>query len=366
MSDGSISTMEYNWKDTNMALFGSDLERSVKKEAAETEKAWHPIKSIEKSTLLVWRINKFNLEVVKPEDIGTFYSGDSYIVLKIEKVGEEYNYDVHFWIGKKSTQDEYVTAAYKTVELDTFLDDKAIQHREVDGMESKQFKSYFKKFRTLEGGYESGFNRVRPNQVKPRLYHLRDIDCSRTEIREVPCSRQSLNSDDVFILEVGSTAYQWNGSKSGKYERFRAGHFLIQLKGERNGRLATEVLDEGENSPEMKQFLASLPDTEIPQSPENGNGKKAIYRFSDNSGKMELSLVCEEELPQSAITEDDVYFIDTGSYLYVYIGDQCSNQEKKYALSHAHDYLKETNHPFAPISVVSGNRKTTLLNNVLE
>ena len=40
-------------------------------------------------------------------------------------------------------KDEYVTAAYKTVELDTYLDDVPIQHREVQGHESKLFKSYF-------------------------------------------------------------------------------------------------------------------------------------------------------------------------------------------------------------------------------
>ena len=40
-------------------------------------------------------------------------------------------YDVHFWIGKYSTQDEYGTAAYKTVELDTYHNDKPVQHREV-------------------------------------------------------------------------------------------------------------------------------------------------------------------------------------------------------------------------------------------
>jgi hypothetical protein len=28
---------------------------------------------------------------------------------------------VHFWIGKQSSQDEYGTAAYKTVELDNFV-----------------------------------------------------------------------------------------------------------------------------------------------------------------------------------------------------------------------------------------------------
>lgn len=42
-------------------------------------------------------------------------------------------------------QDEYGTAAYKTVELDTFLNDGPVQHREVQGHESGLFKTYFDK-----------------------------------------------------------------------------------------------------------------------------------------------------------------------------------------------------------------------------
>ncbi len=34
---------------------------------------------------------------------------------------QELLYDVHFWIGAESSQDEYGTAAYKTVELDTLV-----------------------------------------------------------------------------------------------------------------------------------------------------------------------------------------------------------------------------------------------------
>ena len=42
-------------------------------------------------------------------------------------------------------QDEYGTAAYKTVELDTYLNDAPVQHREVQGHESSLFKTYFDK-----------------------------------------------------------------------------------------------------------------------------------------------------------------------------------------------------------------------------
>ena len=55
--------------------------------------------------------------------------GDSYIVLdtyKEDDESDELKYNLHFWIGKYSTQDEYGTAAYKTVELDTFHGDKPV------------------------------------------------------------------------------------------------------------------------------------------------------------------------------------------------------------------------------------------------
>ena len=37
---GLRKAKKYDWKDSNLALFGSDLERNVKKAAAETETAW--------------------------------------------------------------------------------------------------------------------------------------------------------------------------------------------------------------------------------------------------------------------------------------------------------------------------------------
>ena len=60
-------------------------------------------------------------------------------------------YDVYFWLGAETTQDEAGTAAYKTVELDDFLDDEPVQYREVQGNETKNFLDLFKKIKILEG-----------------------------------------------------------------------------------------------------------------------------------------------------------------------------------------------------------------------
>jgi gelsolin len=60
------------------------------------------------------------------EKAGQFFDGDSYIALHSFKVGEKERkekliYDIFFWLGSKTSQDEAGTAAYKTVELDEFL-----------------------------------------------------------------------------------------------------------------------------------------------------------------------------------------------------------------------------------------------------
>jgi hypothetical protein len=64
-------------------------------------------------------------------------------------------------------QDEAGTAVYKTIELDTYLKDVPVQHREVQGHESPLFLSYFPSgVRILEGGVATGFQHVSPTEYK--------------------------------------------------------------------------------------------------------------------------------------------------------------------------------------------------------
>ena len=49
-------------------------------------------------------------------------------------------------------------------------------------------------------------------------------------MKEVQLSRNSLDSSDVFILDLGLEIYQWNGKTCNKDEKFKAVQYLQTLK----------------------------------------------------------------------------------------------------------------------------------------
>jgi hypothetical protein len=144
-------------------------------------------------------------------------------------------WNVHFWLGKFTTQDEAGTAAYKTVELDDLLGGAPVQYREVQGNfnnlisksdsifsehESSLFLGYFNNtIRILDGGVDTGFRAVEPTKYQARLLHLKGK--KKVRVTQVDMSHKSLNSGDVFILDAGLDIYQWNGKKAGPQEKAR-------------------------------------------------------------------------------------------------------------------------------------------------
>ncbi|XP_045164503.1 gelsolin-like protein 2 [Mercenaria mercenaria] len=352
---GLRKAKKYDWKDSNLALFGSDTEKNVKKESAATEPAWK--KAGQAEGVQIWRIVNFKVTEWPKEDYGKFYNGDSYIILNTYKEPgeEELQYDVHFWIGAQSTQDEYGTAAYKTVELDTLLDDKPVQHREVQGFESDMFKSYFKTITIMKGGADSGFRKVKPEEYTPRLLHFSGTR-KHVEVREVARNKDLLKSDDVFILDLGLQIYQWNGSGSNKDERMKAMQYLQELKSERSGKASSEVLDEGSTEPGhefYKSLTEELDEDDDVSQYEAKDDQKELYRLSDASGQLTYKLEKKGDMSTSDFDTKDVFILDTKKSLFVWIGKGTSETERKNAMSYAHSFLSKTDHPLISISCVA-------------
>lgn len=354
-----LKAKKYDWKDSNMALFGSDTEKKVKKESAETEPAWKG--AGQKVGLQIWRIVKFKVTHWDKDQYGEFYNGDSYIILHTYKdpEGDELKYDVHFWIGKYSTQDEYGTAAYKTVELDTLLDDKPVQHREVQGHESSLFKSYFDALTLLKGGADTGFRRVLPEAYEPRLFHVQKQDRKRITCTQVSLKKGNLKSGDVFIIDRGQTIYQWNGANCSHDEKFKAAQECARIKSSR-GKCRMETLEEKATSGDHPALMV-LKDGESKGKP-HVEATRKVFIVSDADGSLDMEEVSSPS--RESLNSDDVYVVVTSEHCFTWIGKGASIDERKNGLAYASNYLNKTETPWLPISVVAEGKETEAFNSI--
>jgi len=327
----------------------------------EIAKQWKDAGS--KVGLEIWRIEKFKVIPVPKESYGAFFAGDSYIVMNTyNRPGlKTLDWDIHFWLGKETSQDEMGVAAYKTVELDEYLGGGPVEHREVQGHESQLFQSYFPKgLRIMNGGIETGFNKVKPKEYKPRLLQVK----GRKKVRlvEVPLDAKSVNSGDAFILDLGLLLIQFNGKESRVFERNKATEICRALDDERGQVPEVVVFDEFSKPEEWpKDWVDRLGKGPYASAKEGGDdlefekeaSARVVLRLSNASGKMEMTKVAEgSAVKRDLLQKDDVFIVDFGNEVFTWVGSGASREERKHGIQYAIDYLKSNNRDVAtPITV---------------
>ncbi|KAM3338414.1 villin-2 isoform X1 [Capsicum galapagoense] len=300
----------------------------------------------------IWRIEDFQPVPLPKSEHGKFYSGDSYIILQTTSgKGGAYLYDIHFWLGKDTSQDEAGTAAIKTVELDVVLGGRAVQHREVQGHETDKFLSYFKPcIIPLEGGVASGFKKPEEEEFETRLYICKGKRVVR--MKQVPFSRSSLNHDDVFILDTKDKIYQFNGANSNIQERAKALEVIQFLKEKyHEGTCDVAIVDDGNLQAESDSGsfwvlfggfapISKKVITEDDIVPEKTPPK--LYSITDG----QVSPV-DGELSKSSLENNKCYLLDCGAEVFVWVGRVTQLEERKAAIQTAEEYLVSQNRPRA-------------------
>jgi len=319
--------------------------------AAKSEKAWEGCGK--KPGVETWRIEKFKVVPKnEPDMVGKFFSGDAYIVLhtynaEVEgKKTDKLLYNVHFWLGAECSQDEMGVAAYKTVELDDLLGDLPVQYREVQGYESKEFLDLFGgQITIMKGGIESGFNKVKPAEYKPRLLHMKGN--KQVRVTEVPLTHKSLNDGDVFLLDNGLELYQWNGRSAGHAEKRKANDIINNLKKDRNGRPKATVLDGLEAHEVFWKLLGGMPASVAPATSDDIKVEKVktLFRLSDESGALKKTKVGEGGLKKSHLETKDVFILDLGHTVFVWIGKGASKQERAKGIEFGTKHVQESGRP---------------------
>lgn len=358
---------QVDFHQSNCADIGTALDKAARENAAKFEPAWEHA-GIEVG-LQIWRVEKFEIKEWPKEEYRYFYDGDAYIVMNTYKSNgsDKLKWDIHFWLGVDCSQDEAGVAAYKTVELDDFLAQAPIQHREVMGYESALFLSYFKpSISIMSGGIESGFRRVK-DKADYRARLLRIVQRGKkVSSFEVPMCNGALNHGDVYILDRGREVYQWQGSGSTGMERNRAGNIARAMDDERKSRVDLFVLDGDESNDEFHAMLEGSRDDVLSKEAaedkwDEGSGpafKKKLFKVSDASGELTF-----EKVPLEARNSDDAFVLDCGTEVFVWIGKNASKQEHKMSIVRAQRYLQDCDRPpYTPItSMTEGNESELFL-----
>jgi gelsolin len=337
---------------------------------------------------------------------GSFHTGDSYVILNSYKKNDKTDalaHDIHIWIGKESSQgkflfslslgsvpfpfrfscklleltrqqqqnntDEYGTAAYKMVEADEKIGGAAVQHREVEGHESKLFTSYFNStLKYLAGGADSGFHHVEPSVDEPHLYQIKGTEKCMS-LTQVKLSKSSLNDGDSFLLFANNEkVWVWHGRAANPDEKARA-----NALGENMCSRGTVVTLDPENGDDNDEaFWGYLGDGTIGAAVDDDETVLEFTPLLFKLGNEPAQQVAAGEpvkmgfgkvhpkIAKSALTSDDIFLLDAGWEMFVWIGPNAALKEKTSAVAWADQYcLGDSRTADLPMALVKAGYEPT-------
>nr|XP_015815194.2 advillin [Nothobranchius furzeri]XP_015815195.2 advillin [Nothobranchius furzeri] len=330
--------------------------------------------------IIIWRIEKMELVQVPEKSYGNFFEGDSYVLLYTQKLKGAVSFNIHYWIGSESSQDEQGAAAVYTIQLDEFLGSTPVQYREVQNYESDTFRGYFKQgIIYKKGGVATGMKHVETNSYNiQRLLHVKGN--KKVVAKEVEVSWNSFNLGDVFLLDLGKTIVQWNGPKSNKQERLKGMLLAKDIRDrERGGRVDVRVIEgdaEGSCSQNMQVMNSVLgersceltdgqPDEVVDQETK---ANLTLYCVSDEDGQMTVTEVATRPLVQDLLNHDDCYILDQGgAKIFVWKGKKANKAERQAAMSRALDFIKAKNYPITTnVEVVNDGAESALFQQLFQ
>ncbi|XP_069083203.1 villin-1 isoform X1 [Pleurodeles waltl] len=338
-------------------------------------------KSLNKTTpgIQIWRIESMQMVPVPEKSYGNFFEGDCYVALVTHKTGNNFTYDIHYWIGNESSTDEQGAAAIYTTQMDEHLGGTAVQHRECQGHESENFRGYFKHGVVYKkGGAASGMKHVETNTYNvKRLLHVKGK--KNVAAGEVEMSWDSFNLGDVFLLDLGKLIVQWNGPQSNRMERIKGMNLAKDIRDrERGGRAQVGVVD-GEDEAasaelmsllkhvlgERREIKAPIPDEVVDQKLKTSI---KLYHVTDSDGNLVVQEVAVRPLTQDLLSHEDCYILDQGSQkIFVWRGSNATKEEKQQAMSRAQSFIKAKNYsPSTSVEVQNDGAESAMFKQLFQ
>jgi len=257
------------------------------------------------------------------------------------------------------------------VEADEYLKGVPVQHRQVQGKESKQFQGYFEALQYFDGGVETGFKHVEPTVEKPILFRVKSSG-KKILMTQMDMSKSSLNDGDSFIL-YGDKAHVWcwNGKDARPIEKAKSNQWAENMC-----TLGTAtVLDQGDGDEEYTDFWGYLGKGDIASKVAaeeaiteftpvlyrvDGDPEKPLEQVANGAFKQRPGKLVRV-LDRGSLNEDDVFLMDSGWEVFVWVGKCADTSEKIAAMGAADRFaVMEPRAADLPVTIVKSGKESDL------
>lgn len=255
------------------------------------------------------------------------------------------------------------------IQLDERLGSMTRQHVEHQGNESSSFLRHFKVVTNLNGESVSTDNQaaIKASFMETRLYVIQvAAQKKRRTLRlvQLPCRRESLRSDSVFVLNVPTVhSWLWRGCSSNlqtlTHTSFCSSLFQNENTDSKLPKMDVTILEEGVNDgDEASKFWKYIPSAKdkpfIPtlykiceddKLEEVGRGSKTPFGNPEHQERLLLS--------SSLLKGEFAYLFDTGSHIFIWWGLGTVGFDKQWrAFPIADQYFQDFNRPTLPVTVL--------------
>jgi len=287
------------------------------------------------------------------EEVGHFYSGDCYVFLCRYWVPPEENDDdeneeeeeekeddfqcvVYFWEGRDAGKMGWLTFTFSLQKkFEALFGNKLEVVRTRQQQEALKFLSHFKGRFVIEKG-----KRKHEENTTPKLFEIRSTMGKLTRrALQVECNAIMLNTNFTFVLKVpfdnsGGIVYVWVGKQCAVEQTEHAEEIGSEVSEEG---YSLQVVQEGEE-PENFFWVGIGGQKEIQQKADFADQAR-LFRCSNERGFFTVSEKCSD-FCQDDLAADDVMLLDTGTELFIWIGETASDIEKKLSVKSAQVYMQ--------------------------
>jgi gelsolin len=204
----------------------------------------------------------------------------------------------------------------------------------------------------LEGGVDTGFSHVEAKTFTANLYQIKGTE-KGLSMTQRPLTKSSLNGGDSFILFCDpSKVWVWHGSQANPDEKAKAN--VVSEKMCTQGTTVTIQQEDGEE--EYPDFWTTLGGTDGEVAPPQ-DGDELVKEFTPVlfriTGGGNVVKIAEADkirrfgsvalkLDRAFLDDDDVFLLDAGWEVFLWVGNGSDKEEKVAGLSKADEYLKKT------------------------